>query len=44
MSERNIESILLEKRRFPPPTGFAARAVVDAERRRELDAEAARDH
>ncbi len=44
MSERNIESILLEKRRFPPPAKFAARAVIDETTRRELHAEAARDH
>jgi acetyl-CoA synthetase len=43
MAARNIESVLDEKRRFPPPPAFAARARIDAAKLDALRREAAAD-
>jgi acetyl-CoA synthetase len=39
----NLDALLTEKRRFPPPAGFAAAAHLDAARLEALHAEADRD-
>ena len=42
-SEKTLDTLLLEERRFPPPAGFARRALVSDEdpyRRAEADPEA----
>ena len=44
MSERHIDSVLQESRRFAPPTDFAAKARLDARRLAALHASAAQDH
>jgi acetyl-CoA synthetase len=43
MSEKDLESILHEERRFPPPAAFSAQARIGPEEFQRLGAEAARD-
>jgi len=44
MSSKNIESVLIEERRFPPSTEFTARAQLKPAALKALHAEAAADH
>ena len=44
MSSQNIESVLIEERRFPPSTEFTARARLKPAALKALHAEAAADH
>ncbi|MGH8308654.1 MAG: acetate--CoA ligase, partial [Steroidobacteraceae bacterium] len=44
MSQKDIRSVLLEKRVFPPPADFAAKARVKPDDERELRRRAAADH
>lgn len=44
MSSDNIQSVLTEKRVFPPPADFIAQASLNAEKLAVLHAAAARDY
>ncbi len=44
MSRKDIKSVLLEERRFPPSSAFTARARINPADRQELDRRAAADH
>src|SRR3984893_13491891 len=44
MAGKNIESVLLEERLFPPPPGFAAQAVLKPADAQKLYSAAAADH
>src|ERR1043165_4734012 len=43
MSDDNIQSVLLEHRKFPPSKAFVAKARLDAERLAQLKPEAEKD-